>query len=105
MNNQTNIALSAVIENATQQYLVFTQNLMQENKLTVDLIELALEKALLFVKSQTLQLYSSALIELSNKNNQNDAVKKETFGMPIPSTDKQINWEDSTFANDDENTK
>lgn len=67
MNNKINIAPSILIENAAQQYLTFTEKLMQEQKLNIDLIEFALEKALLFVKNQKLQIYSSALYELSTK--------------------------------------
>lgn len=61
MNNQIDITVSALIDNAVLEYEKATNKVASEYGLPIDLAEIALEKSLLNLKNKKLSLYASAM--------------------------------------------
>lgn len=61
MNNQVDVTLSVMIDNAVLEYEKATNEVMRKYGISVDLAEIALEKCLLNLKNKKLSLYASAM--------------------------------------------
>lgn len=82
MNNQIDITISVMIDNAVLEYEKATNKIMAELGLSVDLAEIALEKALVGLKSKKLSLYASAMrnatsVQITDSGTQEVGCKKE----------------------------
>ncbi len=61
MNNQIDITMSVMIDNAVLEYEKTTNKIMTELGIPMDSAEIALEKALIGLKNKKLSLYASAM--------------------------------------------
>lgn len=66
MNNQVDITMSVLIDNAMLEYEKATEKVIRELGLSVDLAEIALEKSLLNLQRSKISLYASAMYNQNN---------------------------------------
>lgn len=66
--NEVDITTSVLLENAMAEYLSLTDAIVKKYGISMDLAEIAMEKALCRIREEKLRLYASALIKSSSKD-------------------------------------
>lgn len=59
--NSVDITYSVLIENAALDYQVATKRIVEEYKISLDMAEIAMEKALIELKNEKMKLYATAM--------------------------------------------
>lgn len=69
--NEVDITTSVLLENAMAEYLSLTDAIVKKYGISMDLAEIAMEKALCRIREEKLRLYASALIGANLKKEEN----------------------------------
>lgn len=65
---EIDITTSVLLENASAEYLSLTDAIVKKYGISMDLAEIAMEKALCGIREEKLRLYASALIKSNSKD-------------------------------------
>lgn len=75
--NRVDVTLSVLIEKAFLEYKNTTDKIMENFKLPIDLVECALEKELMELKSKKISIYSNTILDMYESSIRNDSQKGE----------------------------
>ena len=86
---EIDITLPVLIDRVTQEVKATIEIVQQETGVTDSLVECALERVLLEMKSNRVNLYGTTLFHMGNKVNENNTAVVKDADAPEQSEDKQ----------------